>query len=109
MVTSLDVRFADGADGSVLAIDPATDTLIHVFEPGGGDGFVRGVLRGLFRTRMLHEVGVDAAFRLEKRANGHLALIDPTTDQEINLGAFGPDNARAFAQLLVPEGGESRE
>ena len=69
--------------------------------PPGSNGFIRGVMRGLARERMLH--GIDAAppFRLIRWADGRLSLEDTATGRLIDLAAFGPTNAQAFARLLT--------
>lgn len=99
-VESLDVRFADRADGAVLVYDAKDDQLMAVLKPGS-NGFVRGALRGLARERKRQGVGAQPAFQLIRWDNGHLSLIDPTTAEEIELDAFGPTNAGAFANLLI--------
>jgi putative photosynthetic complex assembly protein len=69
-------------------------------EPGTG-GFLRGVLRGFARDRKLRGLGEEAApFALTRWADGRLSVTDPATGRYVDLGAFGPDNWKAFAQLL---------
>jgi putative photosynthetic complex assembly protein len=65
------------------------------------NGFVRGVLRGMFRTRKLESLGHDARFRLAREADGRLTLQDPQTGRQVELDSFGPTNSAAFADLLV--------
>jgi hypothetical protein len=36
------------------------------------------------------------------RPDGRLTLVDPVTDQRIDLESFGPTNAGKFATLLEP-------
>jgi putative photosynthetic complex assembly protein len=67
----------------------------------GTNGFVRGVLRGLARERRLNDVGAQPPFQLTRWSDGRLSLDDPATGRRIDLVAFGPTNAGAFAQLLT--------
>ncbi len=94
-----DLRFEDRADGGVAVVAAPGDRVVQVLPPGEG-GFVRGVLRGLARERRSRGVGPEAAFSLTRWADGRLSLADPETGRTIELSAFGPTNARAFAQLL---------
>lgn len=102
-VESLSLRFEDRADGSV-AVRGAGDGQIVAVLPPGSNGFVRGVLRGLARERMLREQGSDVPFRLTRWADGRLSIDDPATGRHIDLGGFGPTNAQAFARLLMARG-----
>lgn len=94
-----ELRFEDRADGGVAVIDAASGRLAHVLPPGH-DGFVRATLRGLARERLRRGIGADVAFVLSARADGGLTLEDPAIERRIDLGAFGPTNAAAFARLL---------
>ena len=88
--TAIDTREAEGAEGPVAILAPGTN------------GFVRSVLRGLARERRLQGVGSAPAFRLTRWADGRLSLDDPSTGRIVELGAFGPTNRAAFAQLMDP-------
>lgn len=101
VVDSRELRFEDRADGAVTVFDADARHTVEVFAPGT-HGFVRGVLRGLARERRLHEVDAQPPFRLTRWADGRLSLDDPATGRRIELAAFGPTNAAAFAQLLAP-------
>ena len=79
--------------------------------------FVRGALRALARERRA-DVGDNTAgipdagsvttpvehapFRLTRYTDGRLTLDDTTTGAHLELRAFGPTNAAAFAGLLPP-------
>ncbi len=102
---SLEVRFEDRADGSVAMLDPGSGRELARVPPAS-NGFIRGVLRGLFRERKLEALGRAGAFRIERAADGRLALEDLATRRRIDLTAFGPDNTAAFARLL--EAGRAR-
>lgn len=102
VVATRTFRFADRADGALVATDAATQQVALVLEPGSNSGFIRGVMRGLMRERKLHEVGRDGAVTVTQWANGALTLKDQSTGRIIELGSFGLTNRAAFAQLLRP-------
>jgi len=84
---TLDVRFEDRADGSIAVLDGASGREVSVVPPRS-NGFVRGVLRGLFRNR-------------KQEALGRLSIEDPQTGRRVDLDAFGATNSAAFAELLA--------
>jgi len=103
-VESRSLRFEDRPDGGIAVYEAGREARpVEVYEPGGGHGFVRGVLRGLARERKLRGIGREPAFRLTltRWADGRLSLEDPVTGRRIELDAFGPTNAGSFAELLV--------
>jgi putative photosynthetic complex assembly protein len=83
------VRLTDGASGLVLRELP----------PGEG-GFLRGAVRPLNRERMRAGVDAEAPYLLTLWQDGALTLTDPATGTVVDLNAFGPTNAGAFADLL---------
>ena len=92
------LRFEDRPDGSIVVIDATSK---RVFDTVSGQaGFVRGTLRGLARERKRAGLGPEQPFLLMGRADGRLTLHDPATGRLIDLDAFGPLNASAFARLL---------
>lgn len=64
-------------------------------------GFVTVVQNGLERVRRVHGVALDLPVRLVRHADGRLSLIDPETDWNVELYAFGSDNKAAFERLLA--------
>ncbi len=64
------------------------------------NGFLRGTLRALVRERRQYGVGDEVPFRLLRGADGSLILYDPAIGRRLDLRAFGPTNAGAFASLL---------
>ncbi len=102
MVTTRDFRFADRADGALVATDAKTGKVALVLEPGSNSGFIRGVMRGLMRERMLNEAPRKGAVTVTQWADGALTLRDNETGRILELGSFGHTNRAAFAQLLVP-------
>ena len=89
--------FADGPQGSVIVKDAQSQTEIAQFE--GEQGFLRSTLRALVRERKRQNIGPDTPMQLLGRADGRLTLLDPSTQQRIDLEAFGPSNASVFAGL----------
>lgn len=97
---SRDLRFLDRADGAVAVYDADGERLLDVLAPGT-NGFIRGVMRGLARERMLRGAGDEVPFRLLRGSDHRLLLSDPATGRLIGLDAFGSTNAAAFARLLA--------
>ncbi|WP_411194510.1 photosynthetic complex assembly protein PuhC [Rhodopseudomonas sp. BAL398] len=104
MVESIDLQFEDDAAGNVLVFDARDHKLLHSLPPGES-GFVRVVLRGMARERMLASIGSEPPFRLARYENGQLTLTDTANNRLIDLNAFGSSNLAAFAQLMKkPDG-----
>lgn len=99
---SIDLRFEDRADGSVAVLDATTDQEIDVVPPAEG-GFIRGVMRGMNRTRMLESVSPHSSYRLLRLADGGLVLDDPLSGRRVDLRSFGDTNYQSFARLLEDE------
>ena len=93
-----ELRFTDGADGSVLVIDGASGRLVEAMQ--GEQGFLRGVLRGLAQERLRRGIGSGPVFKLMASADGRLTLADPSTGRSVDLESFGRDNAATFARWL---------
>lgn len=99
VLSSRDVRFEDAASGAVEVYESDTDRLLLSLAPGDGS-FIRGVLRALVRERRIRELGASAPFRISRHSDGGLTIEDEATGRRIDLQAFGPTNADAFARLL---------
>lgn len=99
-VETLSLRFEDRDDGSIAIRDARDGVAFYVVQPGAY-GFIRSTLRGLARER--RRSGLDGAipFSLTRWSDGTVSLGDATNGRRIDLDAFGPDNARAFAQLFA--------
>jgi putative photosynthetic complex assembly protein len=106
-VASRMLRFEDRKDGSVGILDAITAQDIAVAAPGT-NGFLRGTMRGLMRTRKLGEIKATEPFRLELYADGQLVLTDTIVKKPIALNAFGPSNAAVFAAFLPTPKGVSK-
>ncbi|GJD44331.1 hypothetical protein AFCDBAGC_2198 [Methylobacterium cerastii] len=98
-VASVSLRVLDRADGSIRIEDAANAQLIETVEPGQ-DNFVRATLRSFGQSRLRAGLTSAEPFRLTRYDDGSLALIDEVTGRSVNMGAFGPTNALAFAKLL---------
>lgn len=98
--------FIDRVDGGIDVVDGRDNRRLEVLVPGS-DGFMRATLRGLVRERKSRGIGPETPFRLTARTDGRLTLDDPATGRLIDLAAFGPTNAAAFARLLAPPKAES--
>lgn len=100
IIAERQLAFEDTPEGEVLVRDALSGELISTIEVGGS-GFVRSTLRGLVRARRLHGPLDTSPFILQQHANGQLLLVDPVTDQAVDLWAFGESNARVFASYLT--------
>lgn len=92
------LRFEDRPDGSIAVIDGRSGQLVTAIQ--GEQAFVRGALRALARERKARGLGSEHPFELVVRPDGGLSLIDPVTQQRIDLNSFGPSHAGSFAALL---------
>ena len=93
------LRFVDRSAGGVDVVDADTGRSIVVLRPSE-DGFIRATVRGLAQERRRRGLDDTIPFRLALRSDGRLTLEDPATARTIQLRAFGPTNAAAFARLL---------
>jgi putative photosynthetic complex assembly protein len=98
-IERLDIRFEDRDGGSLAVIDASSGRVVEEIAPGTG-GFVRGVLRGMFRARKLEAMDRAGVFRLSRGASGRLSLDDLASGRHVDLDSFGPTNTAAFAHFL---------
>lgn len=96
----LEARFEDRPDGAISVVEASTGREVSLLPPQS-NGFIRGVLRGMFRTRKLESKPREPAFRITREADGRLLLVDPETGRRVDLDSFGPSNSASFAQLLA--------
>ncbi len=101
VVETRSLRFTDRADGALVIDDVGRGTTAAILPHGVNNGFIRGVLRGMARDRLLRHVGRAAPFTLTLFADDALTLSDPSTGRNIELGSFGPTNRQSFADLLL--------
>ena len=99
-VWSRALHFADAPNGDVVVIDHKTNQEITRLQ--GEQGFIRGTLRALSRERHLRKLGPSEPFELVNYADGRLEIRDASTNQRIELQAFGPTNLASFVQLMKP-------
>jgi putative photosynthetic complex assembly protein len=93
-----DLYFRDLPDGSVGVISANNGEVIA--KVTGQAGFVRGILRAMARERRIRQITSDEAFLLISHSDGRLTLVDPATQNRIDLESFGKDNAAEFAAFL---------
>ena len=98
-VETRELVFKDRGDGAVVVEDALESKVVTVLQPGGS-GFIRGTLRAFARERRQNGIGKEPPFILIRGTDGGLVIRDPSTGRRVDLGAFGPTNAGAFAQLL---------
>ena len=96
---SIELYFEDSDDGSVLVREAGGGTVIDVLDPGT-NGFVRATLRTLVRARAAVDASDETPFVVGQGTSGRIFLIDPVSERRIDLRAFGPTNAEAFARYL---------
>lgn len=99
-VVSRDLLFQDRADGGIRVVDAASGRIVKELPPGS-NGFVRGMLRGLARDRLVHKVGPEPAFTLTRWSDGRHSITDTATGTVLHLAAFGFENVKEFATLLT--------
>ena len=97
---AIELSFEDRPDGAIAVFDAHTGKETSLVPPAS-NGFIRGVMRGMFRERKLESLGHEGKFRLAREATGRLSLEDLQTHRRIDLDAFGPTNSGAFANLLA--------
>jgi len=103
-VNSIELVFLDEPDGSVQVRRSEDRSLVQVIKPATG-GFVRGVMRGFARDRMVRGVGSTPPFLLAQSQTGRLSLTDLATGRVTVLEAFGSTNRAAFASMLPAQDG----
>ncbi|WP_375409574.1 photosynthetic complex assembly protein PuhC [uncultured Methylobacterium sp.] len=98
-VEAMEIRADDEADGSIAIREDRTGRLVATVEKGQ-DNFIRATLRGFAQSRLREGLTREKPFRLTRFDDGSLELDDTLTGRKVNLGAFGPTNAQAFARLM---------
>lgn len=98
-VQSVELFFADQADGSIIVTDASDGTVVTTLA-SGEDAFIRGVMRGLVRARTSRGIGDAEPFQLQRLTDGKLLIGDAMTGKSIDLRAFGHTQRDAFARLL---------
>lgn len=104
-VEQVRLMFEDRPGGDTIVREAGTDRVVAVL-PADGDGFIRGVLRGLSRHRVVRRLEGEPVYELTLWESGMLTFRDPETDQRIDVNSFGKDNLAAFARLLPSREGK---
>jgi len=99
-VETLALRFEDRDDGSIAVRNAPDGKVIYSVQPGTY-GFIRSTLRGLARERRRSGLDATTPFTLTRWNDGTVSLDDSATRRRVNLDAFGPSQAEAFAQLFT--------
>lgn len=95
---SRSLLFRDMPGGDILITDAKTGE--QVARVQGEQGFIRGILRALNRSRKLRGLGPDGTFDLTRFDDGRLVISDRSTGEHLDLGAFGPTNIGSFAPFM---------
>ena len=95
---SRSLLFRDMPGGDILITDAKSGE--HVARVQGEQGFIRGILRALNRSRKLRGLGPDGIFELTRFDDGRLVISDRSTGEHLDLGAFGPTNIGSFAPFI---------
>ena len=95
---SRSLLFRDMPGGDILITDAKTGE--QVARVQGEQGFIRGILRALNRSRKLHGLGPDGTFDLTRFDDGRLVISDRGTGEHLDLGSFGPTNIASFAPFI---------
>lgn len=101
-LASRDLQFLDQKDGSVQIRDVTKGSIATTITPGSESGFIRGVMRGIARDRMLRGLSFEQPFRVTLWSNQQLSIKDLATGRIIELNGFGNTNRMAFLTLLQP-------
>lgn len=97
------LAFDPVAGGDLVVRDADTGRTVAIL-PAEGDGFIRGVLRGLDRGRAKTRTSGEPVFVLTRWKDGRLSISDPLSGERFDLNSFGSDNLAAFARLLPSRG-----
>ena len=95
---SRSLQFRDMPGGDILVLDASNGE--QVARVQGEQGFIRGILRALNRSRKQRGLGPDGTFELSRFDDGRLIISDRSTGEHLDLGAFGPTNIGSFAPFI---------
>ncbi|GEO80518.1 photosynthetic complex assembly protein PuhC [Pararhodospirillum oryzae] len=108
VVATEDMAFRVENDGTVAVIVPP-DNVVMTRIPAASSGFLQGILKSLERERHRREIDLATPYRLERHANGRLALADPGTGMNIDVGSFGPTSLALVQDLFQTAHDRRRE
>ena len=92
------IHVYDHLNGAIKITD-TTGQVLTVIENNGA--FARVVFRTLAKERIMAGVGPEKPFILTARQNGILSILDPITNSNIDINAFGETNMKLFSELLA--------
>jgi putative photosynthetic complex assembly protein len=96
--------FRDAPGGAIAVYDQGASEPFSVL-PREGNTFMASALRLMGQNRELRtKAGPEAPFALTLWSDGKLSLSDTATGDTLELAAYGPTNAKTFAQLLPTAG-----
>ncbi len=96
--------FRDAPAGAIAVYDQGANEPFAVL-PREGNTFMASALRLMGQNRELRsKAGPEAPFTLTLWSDGKLSLSDTATGDTLELAAYGPTNAKTFAQLLPTAG-----
>jgi putative photosynthetic complex assembly protein len=96
--------FRDAPGGAIAVYDQGASEPFSVL-PREGNTFMASALRLMGQNRELRtKSGPEAPFTLTLWSDGKLSLSDTATGDTLELAAYGPTNAKTFAQLLPTAG-----
>jgi putative photosynthetic complex assembly protein len=101
----VDLFFEDQDDGSVVVRDAFDGRVVDRLDPGT-NGFLRATLRTLVNARDSVGAGSETPFTVGRTESGRVVLYDPVSNRNIDLRAFGQQNAQAFVRFLTDAGAE---
>ena len=98
IVSEITVRLAGERNGDVAVIAPNGAVIARSDEAMAG--FIGVMWRTMARERLRQGLPDTAPVRVVRRANGHVAVIDPASGLNVELIGYGKDNVAAFAKLV---------
>ncbi len=99
--------FRDAPGGAMAVYDQGAAEPFTVL-PREGNTFMASALRLMGQSRELRsKAGPETPFILTLWSDGKMSLSDPATGDTLELAAYGPTNAKTFAQLL-PRAGKTQ-
>ncbi len=98
VVQSRDVVLTGDREGTYQVYD--TGGVLITSSADALNGFIGVLGRAIERERRVRSLPLDAPIQVVRRENGHVAVIDASTDNVFELIGYGKDNVAAFAKLL---------
>ena len=94
--------FRDAPNGAIAVYDRGAAEPFIIL-PRSGNTFMASAIRLMGQSRELRsKAGPEDPFVLTLWDDGKMTFSDPATGDTLELAAYGPTNAKTFAQLLPP-------